>query len=147
MSFVKEVTYYDEQHSHWVAQVAGGHEWDAVNEGWIPDRQIGWRSISGLENSGRVTFQELGPNRTMINVFLYYKPPLGKLGAIADTLSVDEKFETALQRDLEHFSHMVEQIPPGRKIPCSRVTSSMMRVQLARARQLQDKKSQWLKTR
>ncbi|HCF87591.1 MAG TPA: cyclase, partial [Ktedonobacter sp.] len=29
MSFVKEVTYYDEQRSHWVAEIAGRHEWDA----------------------------------------------------------------------------------------------------------------------
>jgi len=36
MSFIKEVTYYDDQTSHWVAEVAGRHEWDAVNDQWIP---------------------------------------------------------------------------------------------------------------
>src|SRR5579872_4981582 len=56
MSFVKEVTYYDDQRSHWVAEVAGRYEWDAVNENWVEDRQIGWHSTSGLENYGRVTF-------------------------------------------------------------------------------------------
>src|SRR3954454_3622048 len=56
MSFVKEVTYHDQERSHWVAEVAGSHEWDAVNEDWIPDRQIGWRSFSGLNNYGRVIF-------------------------------------------------------------------------------------------
>ncbi len=35
MSFVKEVTYYDDQRSHWVAEVVGRHEWDAVNQDWI----------------------------------------------------------------------------------------------------------------
>ena len=35
MRFVKEVTYYDNERSRWVAQVAGHHEWDAINEGWI----------------------------------------------------------------------------------------------------------------
>ena len=50
MSFVKEVTYNDDQSSHWVAEIAGRHEWDAVNENWIPDRQVGWRSTNGLEN-------------------------------------------------------------------------------------------------
>src|SRR5437870_9549974 len=54
MSFVKEVTYYDEQRSHWVADVVGQHEWDAVNENWIEERQIGWRSTNGLENAGLV---------------------------------------------------------------------------------------------
>ena len=59
MSFVKEVTYRDDQQSHWVAEVAGHHEWDAVNQNWTEDRQIGWRSTSGLENTGRVTFEPL----------------------------------------------------------------------------------------
>ncbi len=49
MSFVKEVTYYDEQRSHWVSSVLGTHEWDAVNEDWVVDQQIGWRSTNGLE--------------------------------------------------------------------------------------------------
>ena len=32
MSFVKEVTYYDEQRTHWVVHVLRDYEWDAVNE-------------------------------------------------------------------------------------------------------------------
>src|SRR5450759_633728 len=72
MSFVKEVTYYDEQRSHWVAEVVGRHEWDAVNENWIEDRQIGWRSTNGLENAGRVTFEPLGANQTRVNVLIRY---------------------------------------------------------------------------
>lgn len=49
MSFVKEVTYADAQNSHWVADIAGRHEWNATNQNWIEDRQIGWRSTKGLE--------------------------------------------------------------------------------------------------
>ena len=41
MRFVKEVTYYDDMHSHWVADIVGRQEWDAENTGWIPNRQIG----------------------------------------------------------------------------------------------------------
>src|SRR6185312_14597295 len=80
MRFIKEVTYYDSQRSHWVAQIAGRHEWDAINENWIPDRQVGWRSISGLENTGLVTFQQTGLEQTLVNVFLSYNPPVGVLG-------------------------------------------------------------------
>ncbi|HTD20826.1 MAG TPA: SRPBCC family protein [Ktedonobacteraceae bacterium] len=61
MSFVKEVTYYDDQRSHWVAQILGRHEWDAINENWIEDRQIGWRSTSGPENTGKVKFLSTVP--------------------------------------------------------------------------------------
>ena len=117
MHFVKEVTYSDDQHSHWVAQIAGQHEWDAINEGWIPDQQVGWRSTNGFPNQGRVTFQELAPDRTLVSAFLSYEPPAGKLGNLAETLGVNTHFEKSLQQDLEHFAHMVEQAPPGAEDP------------------------------
>ncbi len=53
MRFVKEVTYYDEQRTHWVVHVLGDYEWDAVNEDWIPDQQIGWRCKPLLVHSIR----------------------------------------------------------------------------------------------
>jgi ribosome-associated toxin RatA of RatAB toxin-antitoxin module len=113
MSFVKEVSYYDEQRSHWVAQIVGTHEWDAVNEEWIPDKQIAWRSTSGLENRGRVEFSPAGENRTAVDVYLSYTPPAGVLGELVNRAGVDSRFDETLQRDLERFAHMVEQAPPG----------------------------------
>ncbi len=113
MSFVKEVTYYDEQRSHWVSNVLGKHEWDAVNEDWIVDQQIGWRSTNGLENSGKVKFTPVGSDQTMVDVFIYYTPPAGPVGNAVETLGFSGHFDTVLQRDLDHFSHMVEQAPVG----------------------------------
>ncbi|HEU5377667.1 MAG TPA: SRPBCC family protein, partial [Ktedonobacteraceae bacterium] len=77
MHFVKEVTYSDSQHSHWVADIAGRHEWDAVNQDWQEDRQIGWRSIDGLENTGNVTFDPQDSIRTRVTVNMAYNPPAG----------------------------------------------------------------------
>ncbi len=119
MSFVREVTYYDDQRSHWVAEILGRHEWDAVNVNWIEDRQIGWRSTNGLENSGKVTFLGTGPNQTLVDVFIHYTPPAGILGEIGERLGGDSRFETALQNDLNHFARMVEQAPPGALDPMS----------------------------
>ncbi len=113
MSFVKEVTYYDQRRSHWVAQVAGTHEWDAVNEDWVQDQQIGWRSTNGLQNSGRVKFTPLGAERTQVDVFISYTPPAGLLGAAVDSLGFDSRFDASLQKDLEHFARLVEQAPAG----------------------------------
>ena len=113
MSFVKEVTYYDEQTSHWVAEVAGRHEWDAVNENWVEDQQIGWHSTSGLENSGKVTFQPVGTDQTLVDVYISYNPPVGVIGDIGENLGVGKRFETALQNDLDNFAHMVQQADPG----------------------------------
>ena len=119
MSFVKEVTYYDEQRSHWVAEVVGQHEWDAVNENWIESRQIGWRSYNGLENNGRVIFQPVGNNQTQVDVFIYYNPPAGVLGDAGEALGGGSRFDTTLQHDLDNFARMVNQAPPGALDPNS----------------------------
>ena len=75
MTFVKEVTYLDAERSHWVVDIAGRHEWDAVNENWIPDRQIGWRSVDGLANSGVVRFDSDGAGTARVTVTVRYEPP------------------------------------------------------------------------
>lgn len=119
MHFVKEVTYYDDQRSHWVAEVVGRHEWDAVNENWSENRQIGWRSTNGLENNGVVTFQSLGPNQTKVDVNISYNPPAGIAGDIGENLGAGQRFEQALQHDLNHFAEMVNQAPAGALDPMS----------------------------
>jgi len=119
MSFVKEVTYYDAQRSHWVADVAGRHEWDAVNEDWVPDRQIGWRSFGGLSNAGRVVFQPTSTQQTHIDVYVDYDPPASFLGNIGEHLGVGKHFEDVLQKDLNHFAEMVHQASPGSLDPIS----------------------------
>ena len=113
MSYVKEVTYYDDQRSHWVADLAGYHEWDAVNENWFPNRQIGWRSTDGLVNSGRVVFDDLRNNQTRVNVYIQYNTPAGIFGDIGESLGASRRFETAIQRDLDHFAQMVREAPSG----------------------------------
>jgi uncharacterized membrane protein len=119
MSFVSEVTYYDDLHSHWVADVVGRHEWDAVNENWVENGQIGWRSYNGLENTGRVTFQTVGPMMTRVDVFVAYNPPAGVLGDAGEALGGGSTFESKLQHDLDNFARMVDQAPPGALDPTS----------------------------
>src|SRR5215469_913984 len=118
MRFVKEVTYYDDERSHWVVQIAGRHEWDAINEDWIEDREVGWRSLNDLENTGRVTFMETGPDVTLVNVFLHFQPPGGVVGKWGEFL-VGDHLERELQEDTQHFAHMVEEAPPGALDPMS----------------------------
>jgi len=113
MSFVKEVTYYDNQRSHWVAEVVGRHEWDAVNEDWVEGRQIGWHSTNGLENYGRVTFQPVGTNQTQVDVYIAYNPPAGVLGDVGENLGAGSRFDAVLQHDLDNFARMVDNAPPG----------------------------------
>src|SRR5437660_12578648 len=119
MSFVKEVTYYDDQRSHWVAEIVGRHEWDAINEDWVEDRQVGWRSINGFENTGRVTFEPLGPDQTRVNVLVRYNPPAGVLGDVGEKLGAGSRFDNILQHDLDNFARMVNEAPPGALDPTS----------------------------
>ncbi len=113
MRFVKEVTYIDDQRSHWVVDVVGRHEWDAINGPWQENREISWRSTDCLENSGRVTFQSVGNNQTRIDVYVFYNPPAGTLGDLGEKLGAGKQFDQALQRDLTHFAKMVDEAPPG----------------------------------
>ncbi|MBV9945878.1 MAG: SRPBCC family protein [Myxococcales bacterium] len=119
MTFVNEVTYLDDQHSHWVVDVVGTHSWDAVNEGWISDRQIGWRSTDGLENSGTVRFEPLAADRTAVTVTVRYRPPGGLLGNVGEVLGVGGRFQRRLQHDLDRFAEMVSHAPPGALDPTS----------------------------
>lgn len=119
MRFIKEVTYLDERRTHWVAHVLRDYEWIALNEDWIPNQQVGWRSVSGLKNTGKVKFSPLGANRTMVSVYISYTPPTGPLGAIVDHFSTSEYFATVLRQDLDNFARMVEQAPPGALDPMS----------------------------
>ena len=119
MSFVKEVTYANDQTSHWVADVVGHHEWDAVNEGWIPDRQIGWHATKGMDNFGKVTFEPTSSNQTKVNVFINYDPPAGVLGDIGEKTGAGKRFDTVLQKDMNNFAEMVNQAPAGALDPTS----------------------------
>lgn len=119
MTFVKEVTYLDDERSHWVVEIAGRHEWDAVNEHWVADRQIGWRSVDGLANRGIAAFQPIGDDATRLTVTVSYDPPAGVLGTLGEALGAGGEFERRLQHDLEHFAAMVDHAPPGALDPTS----------------------------
>jgi hypothetical protein len=95
------------------------YEWNAVNEDWIIDKQVGWRSTAGLSNTGRVKFRELGANRTEVDVYISYVPPSGALGQLGEAFVAGSYFDIILKEDLEHFAHMVEQAPPGALDPMS----------------------------
>jgi uncharacterized membrane protein len=106
LSFIEEVTYLDSHRSHWIANLDGRHEWDAENRDWVANRQVGWRSIGGLENTGFVRFDPVSPKRTRVTVSLSYdapRPPL--LGARSDSKRLAER----LKHDLERFARMVEE--------------------------------------
>jgi hypothetical protein len=50
-------------------------------------------------------------------VFLYYNPPLDKIGDFAENMSLNTRFDEALQHDLENLARMIEQAPANAADP------------------------------
>lgn len=111
MSHVRSVSYIDGERTRWVVNVVGRHEWAARNENWIPDRQIGWRSIDGLQNCGLVAFSSKADGSTEIDVMIEYTPPAGMLGQIGEVLGAGKAFERQLRSDLEQFASVFGKRP------------------------------------
>ncbi len=109
MSHVKEVRELGGGKSHWRANIAGiDEEWDAETTSVETDRVIGWRSITGLENSGEVRFDEADGDRTRVTVRIEYDPPASVLGDAAEAVYVGREFDEGLQEDLDRFRARVE---------------------------------------
>jgi len=108
MSHVRSVSYIDRERTRWIVNVVGRHEWAARNENWIPGRQIGWRSIDGLQNSGLVAFAPRPDGSTGIDVTIEYTPPAGLLGKVGEMLGAGKAFEHQLRSDLERFAQLLE---------------------------------------
>jgi uncharacterized membrane protein len=105
MHDVLEVRQIDDTHLHWRARIAGKEEeWDAEITNQIPDRRIAWRSTSGPPNSGAVSFESLGANRTRVTLRMSYQPR-NALEKIGDALGA-VKMETS--SNLKRFSEFLE---------------------------------------
>src|SRR5687767_11447150 len=75
MEGVKEVNQLDDARLHWKAEIAGkDEEWDAEITAQVPDKRIAWRSISGAQNAGTVTFHPISDNTTEVHLLMEYDP-------------------------------------------------------------------------
>ncbi len=108
MSHVKDVVVLDGKRSHWKAKVAGlDEEWEAETTKVEEDKVIGWRSVSGLQNSGEIRFEPID-GKTKLTVHIEYEPPAGLLGDMAEALYVGSRFDSDLEEDLRRFKEKVE---------------------------------------
>lgn len=105
MEGVHEVRRTGDDTLHWRA-VIGGHEneWDAKITTILPDEKIAWRSTSGSENSGEVTFDKLEENATHVHLHVEYEPE-GFVENVGTWLGVVNGY---LQGSLERFKHAAE---------------------------------------
>jgi uncharacterized membrane protein len=105
MEGVKEVRQLADQQLHWRAEIAGKEEeWDALITEQVPDQVVAWRSTSGSPNSGRVTFQPLGPSQTRIHVRFEFEPE-GVVERLGDAMGVVDR---RVDGDLRRFKEFIE---------------------------------------
>ena len=99
MEGVESVTQVDDSHLHWRANIGGTiEEWDAEITEQIPDTLIAWRSSSGAQNQGMVSFKKVSDSRTRIVLRIDYQPR-GITESIGDLLgAVSMRASGNLQR-------------------------------------------------
>ena len=115
MTNVEEVRAVGPDRTHWRVKgpLGAKMEYDAQTTQDEENRAIGWNSVDGdVQTSGQVRFQELGPERTRIEVTMNYSdPPGGKLGEVGSRFVANP--QAMVNQDLMYFKEIME----GRATP------------------------------
>src|SRR4051794_30510178 len=86
MDGVEEIRQVDDAHLHWVTSVGGRRqEFDAEVAEQTPDQRIAWRSTSGAQHAGVVTFHKLDEGLTRVTLQLDVEPD-GAVEKVGDAL-------------------------------------------------------------
>ena len=110
MKHVESVTRKSDNKLHWKARIGPvEREWDAEIQAMVPNRSVTWRSTTGAENAGAITFSERG-NITEMHVVISYDP--GWLGSLGDT--VTNALSRDVEEDLERFKRLAEGTDPNK---------------------------------
>jgi uncharacterized membrane protein len=115
MTNVEEVRATGPDRTHWVIKgpLGAKMEFDAETTQEEENRALGWNSVDGnVGTSGQVRFQELGPERTRVEVTMNYAdPPGGRLGEVGSRLVSNP--QVMVDQDLYNFKEIIE----GRATP------------------------------
>jgi uncharacterized membrane protein len=106
MEGVEEIRQIDDTHIHWKTKIAGvQREFDAEITEQHPDHRIAWRSTSGTDHAGVVTFHRLDDDTSRIMLQLATEPE-GAVEKVGDALGVVKR---RVKGDLERFKAMIEE--------------------------------------
>lgn len=115
MTNIEEVRSTGPSMTHWRVKgpLGAKMEFDAETTQDEENSALGWNSVGGtVETSGQVRFQELGPERTRVEVTMNYAdPPGGKIGEVGSKLVANP--QVMVDQDLYNFKEIIE----GRATP------------------------------
>jgi len=105
MEGVVSIKQLDDRRQHWHTRI-GGHdkEFDTEITEQVPDQRIAWRSRSGSDNAGVVTFHRLDDRTTRIMVQIEYTPE-GIAEKAGDLMGIASM---RVKGDLDRFKEFVE---------------------------------------
>ena len=104
MEEVETVTLVPDGNLHWAAVVEDDLiEWDADSVEHVTDESVSWAAVDGRE-TGKVTFEKLGADRTKVHYELEYDPKAweGKADAVRRWMNKRAK------QDLAAFKALIE---------------------------------------
>jgi len=106
MEGVEEIRQIDDTHTHWVTKIGGAtREFDATITEQHPDERVAWRSDSGPNHAGVITFHRLGDNKTRVTAQMDIDPE-GFAEKAGDKLGVLDK---RVHADMARFKAFIEQ--------------------------------------
>ena len=115
MSNIEEVRSIGNRQTHWRVKGPLGAklEFDAQTTQEQENQTIAWESLDGnIDTSGEVRFQELGSDRTRVEVTMNYAdPPGGRLGEVGSRIVANP--QVMVDQDLQNFKEIIE----GRATP------------------------------
>lgn len=110
MDSVVNVKQLDDRHVWWLAQIGGqAVEWEAEITEQVPDDHIAWRSVSGVRNTGVVSFQHVDVHSTRVRLEIEYETDT-LAGTAASMMGM---LERKIAEDLERYRQLLE----SRKAP------------------------------
>jgi uncharacterized membrane protein len=107
MDGIQSVQQLDETHVQWVAEIGGAsRQWTTEVTEQQPDEKIAWKTIDGeVKNDGVVTFEQVGPNQTRVNVEMDVEGKSTMENVASDLLGV---VKDQVHGDLERFKQLIE---------------------------------------
>ena len=90
---------------HWKTRIAGvEREFDAEITEQHPDERVAWRTLSGPQQAGVVTFHKLDPSTTKVMLQMEFEPE-GLVEQVGDKLGL---VKARVKGDLDRFKDFVE---------------------------------------
>lgn len=105
MEGVENVKQLSTTRTHWRTRIAGvARRFDAEIVDRQLDRRIEWRSVTGPDQTGIITFDPVTPSRTRVHLAMAFQPG-GVMERIGDSAHLVER---RIEGDLERFRDFVE---------------------------------------